>query len=181
MNRAKDLARLLSLARHKKVAFCLANQSLAQIAAVDANALRVIRTNLGTETWFRVPYEDARLLGHALPPSDAQDSRGARESTIEQLTRLPRRHALLWIRSNQRAHLIRTPRFDLTAMLERAAQAPQEVHDLIAQGNCSERRSVLRRRLAEASGAPERSWLLETDDARENASLSDDNEFPPIG
>ena len=85
---AEQFARLLALARHKRIALTLVNQQPGQVASVDPTLVRVLRTNAGLEAAFRANLDDARALVHALPSPGAKRSAG--EERLEQIAALTR-------------------------------------------------------------------------------------------
>jgi hypothetical protein len=173
---AAAFGRLLSLARFKKTAVWLVNQSPAQVSRVDASLVRLLHANVGLQFLFRTPIEDARALAHALPAVSAKDPEGGRQGMIEEISRLPRRHLFFWDKTH-RAVFLRSPRLDLEAITRAAAAAPSSVHDALARGVCTEPRSVLEARLA-ASRQESRAQLPPSVPV---VIPADDGPFPRIG
>ncbi len=119
-------------------------------AARVAGAPAILHTNAGIEAWFRSPIEDARALGHTLPATDPRDPAAGRAELIERITRMPRRHALLWIKTH-RAVFMRSPRIDFDAIRTRAGAAPPDVHTAIRDGIVTGRREALEAHYAKST------------------------------
>jgi len=133
---AEQFARLLALARHKRVNISLINQQPAQIAAVDSTLVRVLRTNAGMECAFRANQDDAKTLVHALPPPTGHRSAGeARLGLVAELTQMPDREYLLWMKQAPfRAQRVRSPRLDLVALRRAGARVPNHVREVLRRG-----------------------------------------------
>ncbi|MBK8231988.1 MAG: hypothetical protein IPK72_15745 [Candidatus Eisenbacteria bacterium] len=125
----QQFARLLALARHKRVALTFVNQ---QVAQLDTALVRILRTNTGYEAIFRSSFEDAKLIGHALPAS-RDDKRSQRQQLIEAIPRLPNRTFYFWEKTMS-AQRVRSPRVDLDALRSAARDAPPELRRFIRQG-----------------------------------------------
>ncbi len=130
---AEQFARLLALARHKRVALLFVNQQPGQL---EAPLVRLLRTNTGLEMVFRCNAEDARSFAHALPvPEDATKPATARLGLARAMTRMPRRLFYLWLKDAPfRAQLVRSPRIDLAELRLLAARAPQDLRAFVRQG-----------------------------------------------
>jgi len=160
-NQAEQFARLLALARHKRVAVALINQQVAQLAAVNPMLVKVLRTNAGLECAFRCNLEDAKSLVHALPTPLVEARAGeARLALMQQLTQLPDREFLLWMKQAPfRAQRVRSPRLDVAALRAAAAELPAATRDTIRRGTVSMERVALeahaRREWEQIEGAEE--------------------------
>jgi len=144
---AEQLARVLALARHKRVALTLINQQPAQLAAVDPMLVRILRTNAGFEFAFRCNYEDARSLVEPIPlPLGTARSGEVRQALAQDLTRLPRREYLLWAKQEAfGAQRLRSPRLDLASLSREGQCLDPETRRKIQQGTVSIPRSELER------------------------------------
>lgn len=144
-NQAEQFARLLALARHKRVAVALINQQPAQLAAVNPMLVKVLRTNAGLECAFRCNLEDAKLLVHALPAPAVESRAGeARLALMQQLTQLPDREFLLWMKQAPfRAQRVRSPRLDVAALRAAAEGLPIATREVIRRGTVSMERAAL--------------------------------------
>ncbi len=142
---AEQFARLLALARHKRCGITLINQQPAQLAAVDSTLVKVLRTNAGIECAFRANLEDARTLVHALPvPPRQKNAAETRLGLVTELTQMPDREYLLWLKQAPfRAQHVRSPRLDIAALRETAAQLGEEVRAAIRRGVVSMDRAAL--------------------------------------
>jgi hypothetical protein len=142
---AEQFARLLALARHKRVSLTLINQQPAQIAAVDPTLVRVLRTNAGLECAFRANIDDAKTLAHALPTPVGKKSAGeARHDVVADLTQMPDREYLLWLKQAPfRAQHVRSPRLDLEALRSAAEGVSADVRHAIERGVVSMDRTAL--------------------------------------
>ncbi len=147
----EQFVRLLSLARYKRVALTFVNQAPAQVAEKSPLLVRSLRTNCNWTMTFRSNLEDARAMAHSLPlPEERKGGRG-REELVEELTRLPDREALLWVKQAPfRAQRVRSPRVDIDGLRERAAAASDGIRAAIRQGTVA-----LRREDQESIGAQE--------------------------
>jgi hypothetical protein len=136
---AEQLARLLALARHKRVAVTLINQQPAQLSAVDPMLVRILRTNAGFEFAFRCNYEDARALVEPMPiPPGTTRAGELRQALAQDLTRLPIREYLLWAKQESfGAQRVRSPRLDIEALRADAAQLDPDVRGEIRRGTMS--------------------------------------------
>lgn len=131
-HQTEQLARLLALARYKRVACTFINQQAAQL---EPTLVRLLRTNCGLEVVFRCNLEDARAYAHALPVQATTIRAAAeRQALVEQLTRLERRQLLLWVKGPVRAQVVRSPRIDLNHLQRGAAQVPADVWERIHRG-----------------------------------------------
>jgi hypothetical protein len=142
---AEQLARLLALARSRRVGVALINQQPGQLAAVDPTLVKVLRTNATIEVAFRANHEDARTLAQSLPlPPHHKNAAEARLELATALTQMPNREYLLWIKQAPfRPQRVRSPRLDLAAIRRAAEQVPAETHDQIARGTMSMDRDAL--------------------------------------
>jgi hypothetical protein len=136
---AGQLARILALARHKRVALTLINQQPAQLSAVDPTLVRVLRTNAGFEVAFRCSYADARELVEPMPlPPGTQRSAEVRQALAQDLTRMPIRSYLLWAKQEAfGAQQVRSPRLDLDALRDAGARLEPGVREAICRGTVS--------------------------------------------
>lgn len=136
-NEAQSLARLLSVARFRGIALWLTNQSRSQILRVDRNLVEAIAANAAFHVQFRSSYEDARAFAHLLPleGKGALTGTAVRRQLVEELTRLPRRHCYLALRDAPfAARRILTPRLELEALKDAAANLSPEVRERIRGG-----------------------------------------------
>jgi len=130
-----QFARLLALARYKRVSCLFINQQPGQL---DPALVKILRTNCGVEAAFRANVEDARAYAHAVAlPGRVKHAAEARQALVERLTRLERRQCLLWVKEKARAQLVRSPRLDLERLRELAAQVPADVRNAIERGTVS--------------------------------------------
>jgi len=159
-NQAEQFCRLLTLARHKRVAVTLINQQAAQLGSVDPTLIKVLRTNASIECAFRCNLEDAKPLVQSMPlPADAQRLEATRQSMVQELTQLPDREFLLWMkRAPFGAQRVRSPRLDLEQLRQAAEQLPPERREAINRGIVSMPREALEKLVAEAEDeqAPDR-------------------------
>lgn len=142
---AEQFARLLALARHKLTAVTLINQQPAQLAAVDSTLVKVLRTNAGMECVFRANIEDAKTLVHALPTPPRQHNAGeARLELVTELTQMPDREYLLWLKQAPfRAQHVRSPRLDVAGLRAAAARLEPDALAAIRRGVVSMDRAAL--------------------------------------
>jgi hypothetical protein len=173
------LERFISLARFKKCACWITNQSIAQLSKVDSALPQILATSTGIQVFLRSTHESARAMAHALPPLDSHSSSGGRQRLVEHMSFLPRRYALFWPRfSGHRAAFIRSPRLDLEGIRKRAAAVPEDVQVAIQRGVASAPREELEAALAASTprrtAAPlfERTTTVDEDPA---------SEFPRLG
>ena len=150
-SQTEQFGRLLALARYKKVALWFVNQQPAQVAAQEPALVRALRTNTGLEAAFRCNIEDARALAHALPMPEAGSAAEARQGLLEELTRLPDRTYLLWLKQARfRAQKVRSPRLDLQSLSDAAKQCPQRLRARIRQGTVAVPRVELEAQVTES-------------------------------
>lgn len=144
-NQSEQFCRLLTLARHKKVALTLINQQAAQLGAVDPTLIKVLRTNASLECAFRCNLEDAKPIVQAMPlPPDCGPLEVTRQSMIQELTQLPDREFLLWMkRAPFGAQRVRSPRLDLDHLRRLAGGVSPEVRESIRRGVVSMDRAAL--------------------------------------
>lgn len=149
-NQSEQFCRLLTLARHKRVAVTLINQQAAQLGSVDPTLVKVLRTNAGMECAFRCNLEDAKPLVQAMPLSpDAQRLEATRQTMVQELLQLPDREFLLWMkRMPFGAQRVRSPRLDLESLRAVADGLPEELLSLIRRGTVSMDRGALEAALA---------------------------------
>lgn len=142
---AEQFARLLALARHKRCGVTLINQQPAQLAAVDSTLVKVLRTNAGIECAFRANLEDAKTLVHALPvPPRQKNVAEARLALVTELTQMPDREYLLWLKQAPfRAQHVRSPRLDVAGLRESADRLDGEVREALRRGVVSMDRAAL--------------------------------------
>ncbi len=152
-----QFARLLALARYKRTACTFINQQAAQL---EPTLVRLLRTNTGVEAAFRCNLEDARAYAHAFPAAArSQHAVAERQVLVEQLTRLEQRQYLLWIKGAVGAQLVRSPRIDLDALRQRAAEVPADIRESIYRGTV-------------AMDEPEAPMVAPGDDALDTAFLA---------
>jgi len=165
---AQQFARLLALARHKRVAITLINQQPAQLASVDPTLVKVLRTNCGYEAAFRANYEDAKTLVDPMPiPVGTPKAGEVRQALAQGLTRLAQREYLLWLKqADFAARVIRSPRLDLDALRRAADRVPADVREAIRRGTVSIPRVELER--------------LVQEDARCDANPRDEQPTPEV-
>lgn len=146
-----QFARLLALARFKKVGLCFINQ---QVAQVDPKLTKLLRTNTGMEAIFRCSMDDAKTLAHALPvASDEPRATAKRQALLQDMTRLPRRTYYAWFKEMAEpfgAQKVRSPRLDLNALRAAAGRIPDEVKTRIEQGTVAMKHEDLEAQLAAA-------------------------------
>lgn len=194
VSQVEQFARLLSLARFKKVGLVFVNQAPAQVAERSPLLVRALRTNCNWTMTFRSSLEDARAMAHSLPLPEERRGSGGREELVEELTRLPDRDAMLWIRQAPfRAQRVRSPRVDLDALRDRAATVPEGVREAIRQGTVALPRADVEEAAAKGKGdvsdVEERSVLDGTSEKNGvvtgNGGGSEDNDgipgIPDIG
>lgn len=142
---SEQFCRLLTLARHKRVALTLINQQAAQLGAVDPTLIKVLRTNASLECAFRCNLEDAKPLVQVMPlPAVAGSLDVTRQSMVQALTQLPDREYLLWMkRASFGAQRVRSPRLDLDHLRHLASTLPEEVRDRVRRGVVSMDRVAL--------------------------------------
>lgn len=129
----EQFSRLLALARFKRVSLLLANQ---QVAQLDRNLVKLLRTNTAVEAAFRCNLDDAKNIGHALPvPSGTERPSQVRRGLVEEFTRLPDRTYYLWAKRLFQAQRVRSPRLDLAALQEAASRVAPETLDFIRRGS----------------------------------------------
>lgn len=158
-NQSEQFCRLLTLARHKRVALTLINQQAAQLGSVDPTLVKVLRTNAGMECAFRCNLEDAKPLVQAMPlPPDGKPIEAARQMMVQELLQLPDREFLLWLkRMPFGAQRVRSPRLDLESLRAVADGLPEDVRSLIRRGTVSMDRGALEATIAvDASEDPAR-------------------------
>lgn len=151
-NQAEQFCRLLTLARHKRVAVTLINQQAAQLGSADPMLVKVLRTNASIECAFRCNLEDAKPLVQAMPlPPDAQRLEATRQSMVQELTQLPDREFLLWMkRMPFGAQHVRSPRLDAEELRRCAAEVSPEMRAAIRRGTVSMDRDALEASLVAA-------------------------------
>jgi hypothetical protein len=112
----------------------------------------VLRTNAGLECAFRANLDDAKTLAHALPTAISKAKVGeARLELVAELTRMPDREYLLWLKQAPfRAQRVRSPRLDLAALRRTASRVSEETRGRMRRGVVSMEREAL-----EASAAAE--------------------------
>lgn len=144
-NQAEQFCRLLTLARHKRVAVTLINQQAAQLGAVDSTLIKVLRTNAGLECAFRCNLEDAKPLVQAMPmPADATRLEATRQSMVQELTQLPDREFLLWMkRAPFGAQRLRSPRLDVMELRRAADGLAPDIRGAVRRGMVSMPRAEL--------------------------------------
>ncbi len=144
-NQAQQFCRLLTLARHKRVAVTLINQQAAQLGAVDPTLIKVLRTNASIECAFRCNLEDAKPLVQAMPlPADALRLEATRQSMVQELTQLPDREFLLWMkRAPFGAQRVRSPRLDVAGLRSAAEALSPDARRAIRRGTVSMARADL--------------------------------------
>ena len=174
---ADQFARLVTLARFKKVGLAFTNQ-MAAAGQLDAKLVKILRTNTGLEAIFRTSYEDARALAHALPHSgDPKAARAERQELLEMLPVLPRRQFLLWPKAwSLRARVVTSPRLDLNQLKALAAELPGDLHAQIEQGTVARPRHELEALVTRQERASRRSTttvpFLRVADEDEGATTS---------
>jgi Helicase HerA, central domain len=153
-NQAEQFCRLLTLARHKRVAVTLINQQAAQLGSANPTLVKVLRTNASIECAFRCNLEDAKPLVQAMPlPPDARRLEATRQSMVQELTQLPDREFLLWMkRMPFGAQRVRSPRLDVDDLRRCAEGLSPEVRAAIRHGTVSMDRDTLEASLAAAEG-----------------------------
>lgn len=130
-HQAEQFNRLLALSRYKKVSCWFTNQQSSQLGTIDPGLLKSVRTNCAIQAQFRSNLEDARAFAHAIPAKKGR----TREDLAADLTRLPDREFMLWLRRFPfGAQRVRSPRFDLAAYRALAAALPEETRRRIRQG-----------------------------------------------
>ncbi len=144
-NQSEQFCRLLTLARHKRTAVTLINQQAAQLGSVEPMLVKVLRTNAGIECAFRCNLEDAKPLVQAMPlPPDTNRLEATRQAMTQELTQLPDREFLLWMkRAPFGAQRLRSPRLDLEELRQRGAGLAPEVRAAIRRGVVSMDRAAL--------------------------------------
>lgn len=154
-NQAEQFCRLLTLARHKRVAVTLINQQAAQLGSADPMLVKVLRTNASIECAFRCNLEDAKPLVLAMPlPPDAQRLEATRQSMVQELTQLPDREFLLWMkRMPFGAQRVRSPRLDVEEFRRCAEAVSPETRAAIRRGTVSMDRDALEASLAATESA----------------------------
>jgi hypothetical protein len=150
-NQSEQFCRLLTLARHKRVAVTLINQQAAQLGSVDPTLVKVLRTNASIECAFRCNLEDAKPLVQAMPlRPDASALEATRQSMVQELTQLPDREYLLWMkRAPFGAQRMRSPRLDLAQLRHRAEGLSPDVRAAIRRGTVSMERGDLEAMVAQ--------------------------------
>lgn len=150
---ADQFARLLALARHKKIGLCFINQ---QVAQLDSALVKLLRTNTGVEAIFRSNYEDARSVAHALPvAADPKKARAERQALLEEIPRLPNRTFYLWLKEKPfRAQKVKSPRLNLDRMRLAAAELPDELREFLEQGTVARPREEVVAALRESEAHP---------------------------
>lgn len=129
---AEQFNRLLALSRYKKVSCWLTFQQSSQIGSIDPGLLKSVQTNCAMQAQFRSNLDDAKAFAHAMPIPKAGETR---DDLVAELTRLPDREFLLWLRRFPfRAQRVRSPRIDLKKLRELAAAVPEETRRRIRQG-----------------------------------------------
>jgi uncharacterized protein DUF87 len=128
---ARQISRLLSTARFRKVGVWMTGQSRSQLHAVDPGLVAAMRTNLTIQAQFRTSPEDAAAFAHMLPESDERH----RRDLMQEMTRLPQRHFYLAVRDlGETAELVVAPKIDFAALEESARLIPAELRERIRQG-----------------------------------------------
>ncbi len=150
-NQAEQFCRLLTLARHKRVAVTLINQQAAQLGSADPMLVKVLRTNASIECAFRCNLEDAKPLVHAMPlPPDAHRLEVTRQSMVQELTQLPDREFLLWMkRAPFGAQKVRSARLDVEELRRCADGLSPETRAAIRRGTVSMDRDALEASIAQ--------------------------------
>ena len=156
-NQAEQFCRLLTLARHKRVAVTLINQQAAQLGSADPTLVKVLRTNASIECAFRCNLEDAKPLVQAMPlPPDVQRLEATRQSMVQELTQLPDREFLLWMkRMPFGAQRVRSPRLDVEELRRCAEELSGETRAALRRGIVSMDRDVLEASMAAEAGGQE--------------------------
>ena len=141
---AEDVERLLSLARFKRVAVWLANQDLAQVATVSPSLAKSLLTNVALQVACRPDPGDIKHLVPLLPitgcrrdpqrPDRLLSRPDELKATLDALSKLPVRHALLADRVAGRAEVVRTLSVPYAEAHSRAAKAPTAVKERFRQG-----------------------------------------------
>lgn len=140
----EQFGRLLALCRFKKASLWFVNQQPGQLSSVDPALPKLLRTNTGIEMIFRSSFEDARMLGPALAQGSSKRGAEGAPSRAEELTRLPDREYFLWLKKESfGAHRVRSPRLDLPAMRQAAAQVSERVAQRIQAGTVTMTRADL--------------------------------------
>jgi len=128
---ARQVSRLLSTARFRKVGVWLTSQSRSQLHAVDPGLVAAMRTNLTIQAQFRTSPEDAAAFAHMLPESDEEH----RRELVQEMTRLPQRHFYLAVRDlGATAQLVVAPKLDFAGLEVSARRIPAELRARIRQG-----------------------------------------------
>lgn len=136
---------LLSLARFKKIALWLYNQSASQIGAVSQALLTSAITNVATRTLFQPqPGDDLRGIERLLPltgaridpmrPDRVLSPEAERRAVVQDLLALPPRHAIFVDRIAGHALPIRTPDLPYEAVRRCAEQIPADLHEQLRRG-----------------------------------------------
>lgn len=130
---ARQLGRLLSIARFKRSTVWISSQSRSQLQAVDPGLVAAMRANIEVQVQFRSSPEDAAAFAYMLP----QESQGeaARRELINTLTRLPQRHCYLAVRDlGLRAQAVVAPRIDFDALRASGQRIEPELQVRIRRG-----------------------------------------------
>src|SRR5438132_7728655 len=171
---AEQFARLLALARHKRVALLFVNQQPGQLGT---ELTKLLRTNTGLECAFRCNYEDAQSLSHAFPiAAETTRPAEARLALARQMTRLPRRSYYLWLKeASFRAQLVRSPRLDLGELQEEARGVLEETKGRIRQGTVADKAAL------EAASEPAMRTENQPDSGFLVPEASAPSDFPSLG
>lgn len=129
----EQFERLLALSRHKKVGLTFINQ---QVAQLDTQLVRLLRTNADLEAVFRSNIEDAKAIAHGLATSaDPKKARAERQQLLEEITRLPDRTFYLWLKKQPfRAQKVRSPRLDLARLRSAGEELPEDIRAFLERG-----------------------------------------------
>jgi hypothetical protein len=172
----EQFARLLALARHKRVGLTFINQ---QIAQLDSGLVKLLRTNADLEAIFRSNFEDAKSITHALPLSgDPKQAHAERQRLLEEIPRLPNRTFYLWLKNLPfRAQKVRSPRLDLAGLRVAGTGLPEEIRAFLERGIVALPREGVEAALQRAGEARK-----QTEPTFSNTDAEDrDDSFPRLG
>jgi hypothetical protein len=140
-----DFERLLALARYKRIGLWLANQTLAQVSQASSALVQSLATNIALHIAFRPA--DVSELKHLLPllpvtgrridsqlPDRLLTPEAERKALVEQLAKLPPRHALLGNLISGQAEVIRTLSVPYEEARRRSTALPPDVREAWARG-----------------------------------------------
>jgi len=199
---ARDMERILTLARSQRVFLWAMFQQAAQIDAVSPALLRILRTNTNYQVLMRSDLDDARALAHVLPvtgqtrrdggrfpdPRTAESTMTAdeeRRQLVERVPTLPDRVFWFWDRRAQHPTVLtRSPTLDLPAMRQKASHLPDAVRAIANNGvlalNAVEIGRAEAGRLAKLGELRVRVGAHDTTDplTSPEPELRDDNEVP---